>query len=121
MFGGFGGGKREASGWEREIMGKGLFPLRVMTKSLKDGNTTALLATRVEPKALPASDFAIPSGYNVMEMGGLPGMGAPGKPSPVKGTAAPGFNPQEMMKKMMNASPAERERMAEEMQKQYGK
>lgn len=32
------------------------------------------------------------------EMGGLPGMGAPGKPSPVKGTAAPGFNPQEMMK-----------------------
>lgn len=121
MFSGFGGGKRETSGWEREIMGKGLFPLRVMTKSLKDGKTTTLLATRVEPRTLPASDFAIPSGYNVMEMGGLPGMGAPGKPSPVKGTAAPGFNPQEMMKKMMNASPAERERMAEEMQKQYGK
>jgi hypothetical protein len=120
MFSGFGGGKREASGWEREIMGKGLFPLRVMSKNLKDGNTTTLLATRVETKSLPASDFAIPSGYNVMDMGGLAGLGAAGKPSPVKGNPAPGYNPQEMMKKMMNASPAEREKMAEEMQKQYG-
>lgn len=114
----FAAGKGENTAWEKEIASRGLFPLRMAAKDLKTGKTTTMKAVRVEAKSLPSSDFEIPRGYQVIEPGqGFPGAAAP---APAKGSKKAGFNPADMMKKMMNASPEEQERMAEEMQKQYG-
>jgi hypothetical protein len=48
--------------WQKEIMDKNFFPLKVEVK--KNGKTTSSQEiTKVEPKALPASMFEPPAGY----------------------------------------------------------
>jgi hypothetical protein len=111
---------RAPSVWEEEARKKGLFPLRITTKSLKNGKTTTIVATRIEKKSLPASEFEVPSGYKVMEgFGGL--AGALGQPAtggaPGSGAA---FNKADFMKKMMTATPEERQKMMQDMRNQSG-
>ncbi len=54
----------------------GFFPLRVT--SLKDGSRNIMLVTKIEPKSIDASAFAIPSDYHKMDMpAGMGGMGGP--------------------------------------------
>lgn len=71
-----GGGQPSAPpSWEQALSGKGFFPLRVVSAP---GSKKAfrLEVTAVEPKALPASHFAPPAGYQKFDMGGMmQGMG----------------------------------------------
>jgi hypothetical protein len=116
------GGRQDASrvpsAWEEEVRKKGLFPLRITTKSVKSGKITTIVATRIEKKSLPASEFEVPPDYRVMEgFGGL--AGAFGKPATGSGApgGAPAFNKADFMKKMMTATPEERQKMIEDMRK----
>ncbi|MBV9080958.1 MAG: DUF4412 domain-containing protein [Elusimicrobia bacterium] len=101
--------------WADEVRKKGGFPLRVTTKDLKGGKTMNMVATKIEAKSLPASDFEVPSDYKIVE-----GWGA--APAQAGAGSAAGAPPSQsdFMKRMMNASPAERAKIAEEMRKQYG-
>ncbi|MCG3205375.1 MAG: hypothetical protein KCHDKBKB_02095 [Elusimicrobia bacterium] len=107
------GTKASPSLWEKNAAEKGLFPLRVISRNLKSGQSMTMVATKIEKKSLPASLFEIPSDYQVMDNNalGMTGSSEKGKPA---------FNQADFMKKMMNASPEEQERMAEEMEKAFG-
>lgn len=82
----FGGGNPMAGGrggpatpqaWERALAGKGLFPLRVITRDAHQKESFRLEATSVEKQALPDDLFAPPADYRKLDMGGMmpPGMG----------------------------------------------
>jgi len=74
-----GGGAVGPRAWEAAMVGKNFFPLRVVSKNLKDKETTRMEATAVEKTVLPASDFAPPAGYEKFDMGAMmPGMMIPG-------------------------------------------
>ncbi|MFI5357244.1 MAG: DUF4412 domain-containing protein [Opitutales bacterium] len=65
----------KAPGWEKAVVGKDFFPLRVISSSSRNGNLS-LEVTAVEPKSLPDSLFAPPPGSRKFDMGGMmPGMG----------------------------------------------
>lgn len=69
-----------------------------------------IIATRIEKKSLPNSDFELPSDYKLMEgFSGMASSAGPGSPAGADFT-----------KKMMNASPEERQKMIEDMRKKYG-
>lgn len=65
-------------GWEKALVGKNFFPLRVVTT---DGrrNQFRMEATAIDAKTLPASHFAPPEGYRKFDMGGMM-QGLPGMP-----------------------------------------
>lgn len=80
-FQGLGGamGKTKATpSWEKALVGKNFFPLRVVAS---DGQKTQfrMEATAVQAKTLPASHFAPPEGYRKFDMGGMM-QGLPGMP-----------------------------------------
>jgi hypothetical protein len=111
------GGAEEA--WEKAVLGKGLFPLKVANR--REGRLFEMLATKVAPKSLKDSIFSVPAGYSELSMGGMSGNdGQDGAAAPRQGQGGTQPDMQELMKKMMNASPEEQERMARELQKQYG-
>lgn len=96
--------------WEAALQGKDAFPLKVANR--RAGRLFEMTAKKVTPKALDAGLFQAPAGYRQV---GMPGAGdAEGH----GGGDAPDM--QEMMKRMMKASPEEQERMARELQRQYG-
>lgn len=77
-----GAGAPAPQGWEEALLGKGVFPLRVVTTA--DGKETFRLeATNVEKTPLPAALFYPPSDFrnlsDMMRGMGLPG-GIPGMP-----------------------------------------
>jgi len=66
-----GGGQPAApASWERALTGKAFFPLRVASAP-GSKQQFRLEVTAVEPKALPASFFAPPAGYQKFDMGGM--------------------------------------------------
>lgn len=69
----FGGGKAaKASKWEGALKGKGGFPLRVITRDAKGKESFKMEATKIQPGALPDSQFSAPAGYQKFNM---PSMG----------------------------------------------
>lgn len=85
--GGRGGpGGPPAQGWEQALMGKGVFPLRVVTSGAGK-ETFRMEATAVQPQALPAEHFAPPADFHsmadMMRGMGMPG-GIPGLPGGMK-------------------------------------
>ena len=86
-----GGGRRSPGapvpqGWEDALVGKGVFPLRVVT-TLGGKETFRMEATAVEKQAMPASYFAAPADFKdlgaMMRGMGMPG-GIPGMPGGMK-------------------------------------
>lgn len=75
------GGPPAPQGWERALAGKGLFPLRVVTRDAAKKELFRLEATSVEKQALADALFAPPADYRKLDMGGMmggampPGMG----------------------------------------------
>lgn len=128
-----GQGQGEPQAWEEAVKGKALFPLKVKSRK---GKPFEMLATKVAPQSLSDELFVVPKGYKIIEgMGAMMGSmkpdeedeGAPSTAAKVKpgkpggrGQGRPGMDMQEMMKKMMNASPEEREKMMKEMQSMHG-
>lgn len=105
----------EMPSWAREAREKNMFPLRVNHKELKNGDTFSMVATEIQSASLPESLFTIPSDYKVMQ-----GFGGPGAAG-AKGSAAPGApGSREFMEKMMHASPADRQKMLEQLRNSYG-
>jgi len=67
-----GGGKPASAKWEAALKGKGGFPLRVITRDAKGKVSFKMEATKIQPGALPDSQFTAPAGYQKFSM---PGMG----------------------------------------------
>lgn len=103
------GPKAESPEWARGASARALFPLRVTAKDRK-GQTVNMLATRIERASQPAELFGVPADYQVV--------GGAGPAAGSSGAAA--ADPQEMARRMQNATPEEREKMIRELQKQYG-
>lgn len=70
-----GGGRRGAAsgpqGWEKELMGKNLFPLRVVGLDKAGKETFRMEVTAIEKQKLPDSLFLPPEGYQKFDMGGM--------------------------------------------------
>lgn len=86
-----GGGRRgpggpSAQGWEQALLGKGVFPMRVVTSGAGK-ETFRMEATAVQPQAMPAASFAAPADFknlsDMMRGMGMPG-GIPGLPGGMK-------------------------------------
>lgn len=92
-------GSHSMSLWEKEAMEKYYFPLKVTNKNINSGKTTMIEATRVEKRSLDPANFAIPEEYKIIE-----------------GT----FDAEPYRKRMLNATPEERKKIAEEMRKAAG-
>ncbi len=72
--GAFGGRKARNSSeqaWEKALMGKDWFPLRVVTKNKKDKETFRMEATAIDKTSLPDSVFAPPADYQKFDMGNM--------------------------------------------------
>lgn len=84
--GGGGRGGPPAQGWEQALLGKGVFPLRVVTTGTGK-ETFRMEATAVQPQTLAADLFAPPADFHSMSdmtRGmGMPG-GIPGLPGGMK-------------------------------------
>jgi len=67
-----GGGGNGMSFWKQLFSGQsgGFFPLK-MTSTKKGQLQDEMVATKIEEKAVPASEFVVPAGYKAM--GGMPG------------------------------------------------
>lgn len=73
------GSSRPMNAWEKEILDKGMFPLRVITRDTAGVEQSRLEATAVEKGPQADSLFTIPEGYTKLAMpAGLPGMLMPG-------------------------------------------
>lgn len=68
--GGPGGKRAPSQGWEKALVGKNFFPLRVVSITGKK-QQFRMDVTAVEEKSLPASFFAPPAGYQKFDMGGM--------------------------------------------------
>jgi hypothetical protein len=97
--------------WATEITDGKHFPLRLVTSEngVEQGR---IEVTSIQKKALPASQFAVPAGYNVMDLdqmlgamlGGMGGMPMPGMMPP--GALPPGFAPHSLPHGHAAAHPA---------------
>ena len=76
-FVGFSGGnpmskkKSAAPAWERALKGKNFFPLRVVSQNKKGAEQFRLEAVTIDKSSQPDSLFAIPTGYQKFNIGGL--------------------------------------------------
>jgi hypothetical protein len=87
--------------WATEITDGKHFPLRLVTSEngVEQGR---IEVTSIQKKAMPATQFAVPAGYNVMDLdqmlgamlGGMGGMPMPGTTLP--GALPPGFAPHSL-------------------------
>ena len=59
------------SAWEEEMIRKGFFPMRVVSKNRSGKETSRMEVVALERQSLPDSYFAIPEGYQRFEMGGM--------------------------------------------------
>lgn len=57
--------------WEQELVDKGAFPLRVVSRNRGGKETSRMEVVAIDKKSLPDSHFAIPAGYQRFEMGGM--------------------------------------------------
>lgn len=64
------GSKATPASWEKALVGKNFFPLRVVSGP-GSKQKFRLEVTGIEPKSLPASHFAPPAGYQKFDMGGM--------------------------------------------------
>lgn len=74
MRGGPGGPPSGPSAWELEAMRDGLFPLRIVERSLKGKELSRTEATAVNPGTQPTALFVPPRDYQKFEMPAFPGM-----------------------------------------------
>ena len=59
--------RAEAPSWEKGLMEKGLFPLKIVEPNL------TMVATQIDKKSLPDSLFEVPEGYSKMDMNTMTG------------------------------------------------
>jgi hypothetical protein len=110
------GAQGDTPQWARDAALKGQFPLRVNATE-KSGKTFAMVATKIDKSSQPESLFTVPADYKMM--GAAPS--GPGASRSARSTGAgDAMNPQDMAARMQNASPEERQKMIEQMKKQYG-
>lgn len=70
-----GGGRGGPSGWEKALMGKDFFPLRVIETGSNGKVRTRLDVTAIEKQPLPAALFAAPAGWQKLDLPGMmPGL-----------------------------------------------
>jgi outer membrane lipoprotein-sorting protein len=62
---------KKLSDWEKEIIAKGLFPLRTVTYDAKGKQTATMEVVELTPQKLDDSLFEPPAGYTRFSMGGL--------------------------------------------------
>lgn len=77
MAGMFGGGRSKSANeakWEQALKGKGGFPLRVITRNAKGGESFKMEATKIEPGRIPDAQFEPPAGYQKFEMPNMGGL-----------------------------------------------
>lgn len=75
-----GGGRgRSSAGWEKAFKGKPGFPMRVVTRDAKSAETFKMEVTKIEPGAVPDSQFQPPAGFQKFPMPGLGGLNPFGK------------------------------------------
>ncbi|HKB92099.1 MAG TPA: DUF4412 domain-containing protein [Opitutaceae bacterium] len=77
-FGPRGGNRTAQPAWQKELMDKGAFPLRVITHNEAGAEEFRMEATSVEKTSLPASLFEPPAGYTKFSMPSIPGITGPG-------------------------------------------
>lgn len=65
------GQKRELSAWEREILEKGLFPLRTISRNSRGVETSRMEATLVSREKLDAALFEPPADFKKFELPNL--------------------------------------------------
>ena len=57
--------------WQRTLVEKGFFPLRIVGSNKKGKETFRMEATKIDETSLPDSLFEVPEGYQKFNMGGL--------------------------------------------------
>lgn len=57
--------------WEVELVEKGAFPLRVVSKNRSGKETMRMEVVAIDKKSVPDSTFQVPAGYQRFEMGGM--------------------------------------------------
>ena len=62
---------KKLADWEKEIIAKGLFPLRTVTYDAKGKQTSTMEVVELTPQKLDDSFFEPPAGYTRFSMGGL--------------------------------------------------
>lgn len=65
--------KRDKSvpAWQKELMAKGYFPLRMVTRNKKGKETMRMQATKIEETSLADSLFTVPADFQEFSMSGL--------------------------------------------------
>lgn len=72
---------KQARQWEKVLQGREFFPLKVIVQDRSGQETYTMVASKVEKKSLPESEFLPPADYSKFEMPSMPGM-MPGMPMP---------------------------------------
>ena len=62
---------KKLSDWEKEVIAKGLFPLRIVTFDKKGKKTMTSEVVELDPQKLDDSLFLPPAGYSKFSMGNL--------------------------------------------------
>jgi hypothetical protein len=57
--------------WEQDLVDKGAFPLRVVSRNRGGKETSRMEVVAIDKRSVPDSHFAIPDGYQRFEMGGM--------------------------------------------------
>ena len=63
--------QKKLSDWEKEVIAKGLFPLRMIAHDAKGKETVNMEVVELTPQKLEDSLFVPPPGYQRFSMGGL--------------------------------------------------
>jgi hypothetical protein len=74
---------RKLADWEREVIAKGFFPLRMVSLDSKGKPSNTTEVVELTPQKLDDSLFVPPAGYTRFSLGGmLKGLGGAGEPAP---------------------------------------
>ena len=66
-----GGRPKPPAAWEKALMGKDFFPLRIVSRSKRDKEEFRMEAVAIDKQSLPDSAFAPPAGFQKFDMGAM--------------------------------------------------